>query len=91
MAEAVGLVVGVVALIGTFEDCIDLFPYLSSSRELGRDYEILGRKAPRGEGSSLTMGTSCATAREELRWAAGRLYHFISCYSHSNQHSTSHQ
>lgn len=44
MAEAAGLVVGVIGLIGTFKSCIDLFSYFSSSRSLGRDYEILDAK-----------------------------------------------
>lgn len=44
MAEAVGVVLGVVALVGTFKDCIDLFSYISTSRSLGRDDELLDAK-----------------------------------------------
>src|ERR1700712_1621723 len=44
MAEAAGLIVGVVALAGTFKDCIDLFAYVSASRNIGRDYELLNTK-----------------------------------------------
>ncbi|KAI3326336.1 hypothetical protein HD806DRAFT_444015 [Xylariaceae sp. AK1471] len=44
MAEAVGLAIGVVALAGTFKDCIDLFSYISASRNLGRDLELLETK-----------------------------------------------
>ncbi|XXH03714.1 hypothetical protein Hte_010120 [Hypoxylon texense] len=39
--EAAGLVVGVLALVGTFKDCVDLFLYINSARSLTRDYEIL--------------------------------------------------
>ncbi|KAH7019739.1 prion-inhibition and propagation-domain-containing protein [Ilyonectria destructans] len=42
--EAAGLVIGVVALAGTFKDCVDLFSYFLSYRTLGRDYEILEAK-----------------------------------------------
>jgi hypothetical protein len=44
MAEAAGLIVGVIALAGTFKDCIDLFAYVSASRNIGRDYELLNTK-----------------------------------------------
>lgn len=44
MAEAVGLAVGVLALVGTFKDCVDLFDYFSTSRTLGRDFELLETK-----------------------------------------------
>ncbi|KAF2191925.1 hypothetical protein K469DRAFT_621887 [Zopfia rhizophila CBS 207.26] len=41
MAEAAGLAVGVLALIGAFKDAIDFFNNFKASRELGRDYELL--------------------------------------------------
>ena len=41
MAEAAGLAIGVAALIGTVKDCIDLFGYISASRDFGRDYQVL--------------------------------------------------
>ncbi|RYP57756.1 hypothetical protein DL770_010591 [Monosporascus sp. CRB-9-2] len=44
MAEAVGLTLGIVALAGTFKDCINLFDYISASRSLGLDYELLDTK-----------------------------------------------
>ncbi|KAI0892495.1 prion-inhibition and propagation-domain-containing protein [Annulohypoxylon nitens] len=47
MAEIAGLVVGVVGVagvIGAFKDTIDLFNIFMSSREFGRDYEILDTK-----------------------------------------------
>lgn len=44
MAEAAGLIVGVVALAGTFKDCIDLFAYITASRNLGQDYDLLTTK-----------------------------------------------
>ncbi|KAI1090901.1 prion-inhibition and propagation-domain-containing protein [Rostrohypoxylon terebratum] len=47
MAEIAGLVigiVGVVGVIGAFKDTIDLFNDFISSREFGRDYEILVTK-----------------------------------------------
>lgn len=44
MAETAGLVLGVVALAGTFKDCVDLFTYFSAYRSLDRDYEILVAK-----------------------------------------------
>jgi hypothetical protein len=44
MAEAAGLAIGVLALIGTFKDCIDLFSYISAAQSLGRDYEVLDTK-----------------------------------------------
>ncbi|KAF7503037.1 hypothetical protein GJ744_004713 [Endocarpon pusillum] len=42
--EAVGVTVGIIALIGIFKDCIDLFSYFNVARLLGRDYEILSTK-----------------------------------------------
>lgn len=42
--EAVAFAVGIIALIGTFKDCIDLFSYLTVARSLGRDYELLSTK-----------------------------------------------
>ena len=39
--EAAGLAIGVAALVGTVKDCIDLFGYISSSRDFGKDYKIL--------------------------------------------------
>jgi len=44
MAELAGLSVGVVALIGVFKDCVDLFSYISAAATLGRDYEIMDTK-----------------------------------------------
>ncbi|KAI1480125.1 prion-inhibition and propagation-domain-containing protein [Daldinia eschscholtzii] len=47
MAEVAGLVLGVAGLagmIGAFRDAIDLFNDFMSSREFGRDYEILETK-----------------------------------------------
>ena len=44
MAEAAGLVLGVIGLIGSFKDCVDLFSYISAARSLGRDYEVLNTK-----------------------------------------------
>ena len=44
MAEAAGLAVGVIALIGVFKDCIDLFSYISAARSLERDYEVINTK-----------------------------------------------
>ncbi|RYO80686.1 hypothetical protein DL766_000327 [Monosporascus sp. MC13-8B] len=44
MAEAVGLTLGIVSLAGTFKGCIDLFDYISASRSLGLDYELLDTK-----------------------------------------------
>ena len=41
MAEAAGLAVGVLALMNTFRDCIDLF---SNFMTAGRDYELLSAK-----------------------------------------------
>ncbi|KAI0380623.1 prion-inhibition and propagation-domain-containing protein [Hypomontagnella monticulosa] len=41
MAEVAGLVLGIVGLIGTFRDTIDLFNDFMAFRNLGRDYEIL--------------------------------------------------
>ncbi|KAF2649886.1 hypothetical protein K491DRAFT_609918 [Lophiostoma macrostomum CBS 122681] len=44
MAEAAGLAIGAIALIGTFKDCIDLFAYISAARSFARDCEILNTK-----------------------------------------------
>jgi hypothetical protein len=44
MAEAAGLVLGVVGLISVFKDAVDLFNDFTDSRDLGRDYEILDSK-----------------------------------------------
>jgi hypothetical protein len=44
MAEAVGLVLGAVALLSTFKDCLDLFQDISAARSLGSDYELLNTK-----------------------------------------------
>lgn len=44
MAEAIGLVIGVIGLVGAFKDVIDLFNNFTDSREFGRDYEILDTK-----------------------------------------------
>lgn len=44
MAEAVGLAVGAITLIGVFKDCIDLFAYISAARSSARDREILNTK-----------------------------------------------
>lgn len=42
--EAAGVAVGIIALIGTFKECIDLFSYFTVARSLGRDYELLSTK-----------------------------------------------
>ena len=42
--EAAGFAVGIITLIGSFKDCIDLFSYFTVARSLGRDYEILSTK-----------------------------------------------
>lgn len=44
MAEAAGLAVGAIALVGAFKDCIDLFAYISAARSFARDCEILNTK-----------------------------------------------
>ena len=44
MAEAAGLVIGVIALVGTVKDCIDLFGYISASRHLRDDFDLLDTK-----------------------------------------------
>lgn len=44
MAEAVGLAVGIIGLAATFKTCVDLFDYISASRKLGVDYELLETK-----------------------------------------------
>ncbi|KAI0974215.1 prion-inhibition and propagation-domain-containing protein [Xylaria arbuscula] len=44
MAEAVGLVLGVVGIIGTFKSCVDLFALFSSNSSFGRDHQILDTK-----------------------------------------------
>ena len=42
--EAVGLTVGIVALLGVFEDCIDLLSRISSARAMKQDYQVLNTK-----------------------------------------------
>jgi len=42
--EVAGLLIGTVALVGTFKDCVDLFSYISASRSFGRDAELLDTK-----------------------------------------------
>ncbi|KAI1308591.1 prion-inhibition and propagation-domain-containing protein [Xylaria venustula] len=44
MAEAVGLVLGVVGIIGTFKSCVDLLALFSSNSSFGRDHQILDTK-----------------------------------------------
>ena len=44
MAEAADLVVGAVALVGTFCDCIELFSYITVSRDFRGDYHFLSLK-----------------------------------------------
>src|SRR3569833_653148 len=44
MAEVAGLVLGTVALVGTFKDCVDLYSYISAAKSLGRDRELLETK-----------------------------------------------
>lgn len=44
MAEAAGLVVGAVALIGTFKDCIDVYGMIVAARSLTDDAEVLNTK-----------------------------------------------
>ena len=42
--EAAGFAVGIIGLIGSFKECIDLFSYITVARSLGRDYELLSTK-----------------------------------------------
>ena len=44
MVEPAGLAVGIVALIGTFKECIEVFLYFEAARSLWRDYEMLSAK-----------------------------------------------
>ncbi|KAI1391895.1 prion-inhibition and propagation-domain-containing protein [Hypoxylon trugodes] len=44
MAEAVGLGLSAIALIGVFKDCIDLFSFITASQNLESDYKILNTK-----------------------------------------------
>ncbi|KAI0160734.1 prion-inhibition and propagation-domain-containing protein [Xylariaceae sp. FL1272] len=42
--ETAGLAIGAIALLSTVKDCVDLFDYISVSRALERDFEILETK-----------------------------------------------
>ncbi|KAH8883192.1 hypothetical protein GQ53DRAFT_847092 [Thozetella sp. PMI_491] len=42
--EAAGLAVGVVALASLFRGCLDLFAYISATKSIGYDYELLDTK-----------------------------------------------
>ncbi|KAH7305841.1 prion-inhibition and propagation-domain-containing protein [Stachybotrys elegans] len=42
--EAAGLAVGILTLVGIFDDCVTLFSYFTSYRSLGRDYEVLAAR-----------------------------------------------
>lgn len=42
--EAAGLAVGIVALISSVKDCIDVFQYFTVAKSLGHDFEILSTK-----------------------------------------------
>ncbi|KAH9907534.1 hypothetical protein F4778DRAFT_545284 [Xylariomycetidae sp. FL2044] len=44
MAETAGLILGIVTLAGAFKDCVDLFAYISASKSMGKDHEILNTK-----------------------------------------------
>ena len=44
MAEAAGLAVGVLALAGTFKDCVELFSYFSVAKSFASDFELLATK-----------------------------------------------
>jgi hypothetical protein len=44
MAEAAGLAVGVIALAGLFNDCLDTISRISAIRSMGRDAQILNTK-----------------------------------------------
>lgn len=46
--EAAAFAVGIIALIVSFKDCIDLFSYLTVARSLDRDYELLSTKLDAG-------------------------------------------
>ncbi|KAI1262899.1 prion-inhibition and propagation-domain-containing protein [Xylariaceae sp. FL1019] len=42
--ESAGLAIGAVALLSLVKDCVDLFDYISVSRALERDYDVLNAK-----------------------------------------------
>ena len=42
--EPVSLSIGIIALAGIFNDCIELFSLISTARDIGRDYKILEAK-----------------------------------------------
>ncbi|KAI0521799.1 prion-inhibition and propagation-domain-containing protein [Xylaria bambusicola] len=44
MAEAVGLALGVVGLLGTFKNCVDIFSFFSSYNSFGRDRDSIETK-----------------------------------------------
>ncbi|KAM7219624.1 Prion-inhibition and propagation domain containing protein [Rhypophila decipiens] len=44
MAEAVGVSLAILGLAGNLKECLDLFAYLSSARDFGRDYSTLASK-----------------------------------------------
>ncbi|KAF2820453.1 hypothetical protein CC86DRAFT_333969, partial [Ophiobolus disseminans] len=44
MAEVAGLVLGTLALVGVFEDCVGLISQIAAAKSMGQDYEILETK-----------------------------------------------
>ncbi|KAH7076866.1 prion-inhibition and propagation-domain-containing protein [Paraphoma chrysanthemicola] len=44
MAETTGLVLGTLALVGVFEDCVVLISQIAAAKSMGQDYEILDTK-----------------------------------------------
>jgi hypothetical protein len=44
MAEIAGLILGTLALVGVFEDCIGLLSQIAAAKSMGQDYEILETK-----------------------------------------------
>jgi hypothetical protein len=44
MAEAAGLVLGTIALVSLFQDCVDLLSKISAAKSIGRDYAMLNAK-----------------------------------------------
>lgn len=44
MAEVAGLVLGTLALIGVFEDCVEMVSQIAAAKSMGQDYEILETK-----------------------------------------------
>lgn len=44
MAEAAGLAIGMVAMTSLFKDCVDLFLYIDSAKNLNHEYQVLDTK-----------------------------------------------